>query len=288
MPENKDFVGRKSFQFPRELGELITSEIKGNSAFQTLGKKVTVNGNGVYYPSIGNGKAAFQDEEGSQKEINNAPTSGITLDSVTAYRFVTVSKQLKDDKAEVTRAMLEEGVNSLSVKFDEVSAGIDTKGHKNFASLKDVDTVVVNDRESFIKVRKAILGQGRVTGIALTEALLIDLQSMTLPSGVPTFVTTATSLTSGVIGGVPYAVINSESTESIGFAGDFNKFIWGVVPNSLTVDYFEEAAVPIGPNGELVSLPVANLVAYRIEVRYAAGLLNENSFVKVETEASTS
>ncbi|WP_103529516.1 phage major capsid protein [Streptomyces sp. SM12] len=97
---------------------------------------------------------------------------------------------------------------------------------------------------------------------------------------------TAPAIRTGSLLGRPVSMSDGLRRDSdvLGFAGDFRQAIWGVV-GGINYDVSTQTTLPLGPNGEMISLWQHNLVAVRAEAEYGFLINDVEAFAKITVPA---
>ncbi|MCW7984092.1 hypothetical protein XF35_01805 [Streptomyces platensis subsp. clarensis] len=129
----------------------------------------------------------------------------------------------------------------------------------------------------------------KLKSFALDSAMEPKLLTAVDTTGRPVFVestydATAGPIRSGSLLGRPSRMsdgIRGTGTDldTLGYGGDFSQAIWGVV-GGITYDVTDQATLPIGASGAMVSLWQNNLIAVRAEAEYGYLINDVNAFVK--------
>lgn len=263
--------------FAPTLSSTIAAEVHKASAFQAVGTQAQTAGNGLVIPTVGKGKASWV-EQGGKKLASDAPVGVIRITPQVLQRTVIFSEQLLADAARLSEYIVQEAAGSLATSFDQTVAG-EIAAPAGFTSLAAATPVEVNSYASFRAAIASVAGR-RNTGIVLNVFLLDLLQGVTNANDAPVFnIVGSADGTSGTINGFPYRVFESDALEPVGFVGPFDRFYWGVVPGSFSIEPLTEAAYD--ENGDVVLLKARNLRAVRVEARYGAGVGNLADFRKV-------
>ena len=141
-----------------------------------------------------------------------------------------------------------------------------------------------------VNVLKTLTNGGKkLKSWALDTAIEPYLLSSLDANGRPFFVEstygdTAPQVRSGSLLGRPVAmsdgIAGTGTGRTIGYAGDFSQAIWGVV-GGITYDVTDQATLPIGTGGAMVSLWQNNLLAVRAEAEYGYLINDTAAFAKI-------
>lgn len=123
-------------------------------------------------------------------------------------------------------------------------------------------------------------------GIALDDTVEPDLMGAVDGNGRPLFVESPytgdiPAVRTGSLMGRRLRLTSDLQGDSdfVGYMGDFSKAVWGVV-GGITWDSTDQTSLPIGPEGEMVSLWQHNLLAVRAEAEYGFLIDDPQDFVK--------
>lgn len=126
----------------------------------------------------------------------------------------------------------------------------------------------------------------KLRGFALDSAVEPLLLTAVDTTGRPVFVESTYEMTAGPIRNGSLIGRTSRmsdgikgDSETLGYGGDFTQAIWGVV-GGITFDVTDQATLPIGTDGAMVSLWQNNLLAVRAEAEYGYLINDTEAFVK--------
>lgn len=145
--------------------------------------------------------------------------------------------------------------------------------------------------KDMVNVLSSLVNDGKkLKSWALDTALEPYLLSSLDANGRPFFVEatytgTAPQVRSGTLLGRPVTMSDGirgtgTALDTLGYAGDFSQAIWGVV-GGITYDVTDQATLPIGTGGAMVSLWQNNLLAVRAEAEYGYLINDINAFAKI-------
>lgn len=132
-------------------------------------------------------------------------------------------------------------------------------------------------------------GGKKLKSFALDSAMEPKLLTAVDTTGRPVFVESTYDMTAGPIRsgsllGRPSRMSdgirgNGTALDTLGYGGDFSQAVWGVV-GGITYDVTDQATLPIGTAGAMVSLWQNNLIAVRAEAEYGYLINDLGAFVK--------
>lgn len=262
-------ITNASVSLPAEIsGEIIQNAI-ADSAVMQLARRIQLNGHGEAIPVItGDPTAYFVDETGV-KTASDPTLTTKTMKPRTIAIIETFSNQFRDDNEALYNELVARLPKLLAQRFDqEVFTGTAVTG---FDTLATAGAVSINSDPwaGLVGAKEAIeSADGELTGIALSNQGETKLLATKDADGRPFFINAVADGKVGNILGVPtvkakkaYKAKTSSTAEELGFAGDWDKAVYGIV-DDVQIAIADQATVTGVGN-----LFEKNMFAVRCEVR---------------------
>lgn len=277
----------------------IFERARRESAVQTLARRVPLGPNGQSIPVVAGRPTAGWVEEGAQKPITSGAMEVKTMTPrKIAGIFVMSAEVVRANPGNYAQTMRDEMAAAFATAFDSAAlhgtaspftTNVDQTPHSvalasegAWTSLNEGLSLLVNDRtEPYPQGR-------RLTGFAFDTTAEPVLNGALDSAGRPLFVDTPLTETNptvrpGRVMGRTSVVAEGVGTDGVGgilgYGGDWDQIVWGSV-GGISFSVSTEATLPIGPNGEMVSLWGSNLVGVLAEAEYGLLVNDTRSFVK--------
>lgn len=279
------------------LSNEIEQETVRQSAVMQLARRIDLPAAGQVIQTITGDPEAQWVDETDEKPIGRSTFGSKTMRSYTLAIIEPFSNQFRRDLPALYNALAARLPGVLAKKFDN-TVFFGTAPGSDFDTLTGVPTVrIFNDGTTnayagFLSALSATTAAGsNVTGWALSPAGEIVALSALDGNGRPIF--TNSPANDGSIGrilGRPAfrsdAVYQTEASgvaETLGFAGDWNTAVYGVV-QGITIDVTDQATLNDG--GTPLNLWQRNMFAVRAEVEVGFRLRNATDFVRLTGDAA--
>lgn len=296
---------------PKEISSEIWANTQEASAVMQLARQITVPGTGVTIPVITGDAEADWVAETDEKPVSRATLSSKQL---TPYKLAVIepfSNEFRRDLSAVYTELARRLPNAISKKFDSTVFGTTAPG-SNFATLGGATAIPVAPHASNTKLStyaglvnayNAVANAGgALSGWALSSQGKGLLLKQTDPNGRPLLFDSiqAGSPIAQLLGEPTYftqGVYAAGSPNQIGFAGDWQSAIWGMV-EGIRISVSNEATitdgtVTFGTGDDAVTIPKQlnlwqrNMFAILVEVEIGFQVRDIARFVKL-TDAAVS
>lgn len=280
---------------PKEISDEIWAKAQEESAIMRLAQRIEMPGTGITIPMITGDAAADWVGETAEKPVSKPSLNGKPL---TPYKLAVIelfSNEFKRDLPRVYEELARRLPTSIGKKFDEtVFAG--TAPGTGFDVLTNSTAINIQDTtggatvyDNLVEVVRTIANtDAELTGWALSPKADAVLLGETDTTGRPIFIPGVDTRNIGMLLGSPIvrtrrAYKQGESSDVLGFAGDWSQARWGMV-GGINIAISEEATINDGTNQ--VNLWQRNMFAIRVEAELAFGCMNSDAFVKLTGTAT--
>lgn len=280
---------------PKVISDEIWAKAQEESAIMRLAQRVEMPGTGITIPMITGDAAAAWVNETAEKAVSKPSLNGKVM---TPYKIAVIelfSNEFKRDLPRVYDELARRLPTSIGKKFDETifagttpGTGFDVLTNSTAVNIQDTTggaTVYTN----LVKVLGDIAAQdAELTGWALSPRADAILLGETDTTGRPIFVPGVDTRNIGMLLGSPIvrtrrAYKQGESSDVLGFAGDWSQARWGMV-GGINVAISEEATINDGTNQ--VNLWQRNMFAIRVEAEVGFVCMNSDAFIKLTGTAT--
>lgn len=283
-------TNRTTIGLPPEISTEIISKTQEASAVMQLARQIALPGRGLEIPVITSDPEAAWVAETGAKPVSNP---GLTKKIMTAYKLAVIvpfSNEFRRDAAALYDELVRRLPLALASKFDATVFGKIQAPGDNFDTLAGVSAHSIDGKNAYtglVAADGAIATAGGImNGIALSPQGKGVLLSATDETGRPLFVNNVAE------GAVPMvlgartliskgAFVEGDSTNTVGFAGDWTKAVYGTV-EGVKIDYSSDATLVTGE--ETISLFQNNMFAVRAEIELGFRC-DTDAFAALTTEA---
>ena len=283
---------------PKVVSDEIWAAALEESAVMRLARKIEMPGTGITIPMITNDAAAAWTGETAEKYVSEATLDGKQL---TPYKLTVIeifSNEFRRDLDAVYRELARRLPNSIGKKFDEtVFAGV--APGSNFDVLTNCTAINIQSTansktvyDHLVEAYKTVASysDAELTAWAMSPSADAVLLGETDTTGRPIFIPSAEDGVRPLLLGKPIersrrVYKQGTSNDVLGFAGDWDKAVWGMV-HDISFAISEEATINDGSKD--VHLFQRNCFAIRVEAELAFGVESTNAFVKLTGTATGS
>ena len=283
-------TNRTTIGLPPEISSEIIAKTQEASAVMQLARQIALPGRGIEIPVITSDPEAQWVAETGAKPVSNP---GLTKKIMSAYKLAVIvpfSNEFRRDAAALYDELVRRLPLALAAKFDATVFGKIQAPGDNFDTLAGVTAHSIDGKNAYPGLVAAdgtiATAGGIMNGIALSPQGKGVLLSATDETGRPLFVNNVaegavpmvlgarTILTKG-------AYVEGEGTNTVGFAGDWTKAVYGTV-EGVKIDYSSDATLVNGD--ETISLFQNNMFAVRAEIELGFRA-DTDAFAALTTEA---
>ncbi|WP_458085825.1 phage major capsid protein [Streptomyces malaysiensis] len=288
---------------PPEMSAPIFEEATKSSVAMQLIPQVPLGPQGKAIPMFtGTPTAEWVAEAGAKPLV----TGGVGIKTMNSHKiaaiFVVSAEVVRADPGGFMGNMRKKLGESFGLAFDRAFFHGQGSGSSTspFGAGNNLDATTKS-----VELGSATQAQGGIYGdVVNTLKLLVDdgkkLKSWALDTAIEpylltsfdangrpmfvesTYTGTAPTVRGGTLLGRPVSMSDGikGSTTTLGYAGDFSQAIWGVV-GGITYDVTDQATLPIGDSGSMVSLWQHNMLAVRAEAEYGYLINDLGAFAKI-------
>lgn len=294
---------------PKEISTEIWGDVQEQSAVMQLARQISIPGSGLTIPVItGDAEADWVDET-EEKPVSRA---SLGQKSMTPYKLAVIesfSNEFKRDLPAVYAELARRLPGAIARKFDQTVFGSSAPG-SNFATLGGATAVPIGPHASnaklgtyagLVNAYNAVADAGgALTGWALASQAKGLLLKQTDPNGRPLIFDNIQqgSAVAQILGEPTYytqGVYASGTPATIGFAGDWQSAMWGMV-EGIKIDVSNQASitdgtVTFGSGDDAVVIPKVinlwqrNMFAILVEVEIGFQVRDVSRFVKLTNAA---
>ena len=263
-------TNRTNIDLPESVSNAILSKVQESSKVMSLAREMPLPGNGAAINVLLSDPTAAWAGETASKAVSNPTVATKILRGYTLAVIVPFSNQFRRDASALFNAIVEKLPDALGRKFDETVFFGSAPG-------SDFDTLASVTAQSLA----SDVYQGLVaadTDIALhggiSNGYIFSAQGKGILLGAvddvkrPLFTYDATqSDIPRVLGQrteVTKAAFKSGSPSKVGFVGDWNQAVWGMV-DGVKISFSEDATLKLADNSE-INLFQQNMFAVRAEI----------------------
>lgn len=263
-------TNRTNIDLPASVTSEILSKVQESSKVMSLAREMPLPGNGAAVNVLLSDPEAAWAGETEKKTVSNPTVATKILRGYTLSVIVPFSNQFRRDASALYTAIVEKLPDALGRKFDNTVFFGSAPG-------SDFDTLASVTAQSLA----SDVYQGLVaadTDIALhggiSNGYIFSAQGKGILLGAvddvkrPLFTYDATSRDIPRVLGqrteVTKAAFKSGSPSKVGFVGDWNQAVWGMV-DGVKINFSEDATLDLG-DGNVINLFQQNMFAVRAEI----------------------
>lgn len=268
-----------SISLPAEISNEIIANAIQESAIMRLAHRIELPGHGAAIPVIAGDPTAYFVDEGAVKTASDSTLNAKTMKPRTIAIIEVFSNQFKESNEALYQEMVARLPKLLGQRFDqEVFTGTPVTG---FDTLKGASTVALGSDAwaGLVAARAAVeAADGELNGWAMSNQGITKLLGEKAADGRPLFTDAVTDKEYGRLIGEPVVKAKKayDSTDNtLGFAGDWDKALYGIV-NDINITVSDEATITGVGN-----LFEKNMFAVRCEMEVGFVAANAAQFVKV-------
>lgn len=272
-------ITNASISLPAEISNEIISNVIAESAVMQLARRIELPGHGAVIPVITGDPTAYFVDEGAVKTASDSTLDTKTMKPRTIAIIEVFSNQFRNDNTALYNEMVARLPKLLAQKFDEeVFTGTAVTG---FDTLKNASTVALGSDAwaGLVAARAAVeAADGELNGWAMSNQGITKLLGTKDAMGRPLFTDGVTEGEYGRLIGEPVVKAKKaydSADNTVGFAGDWDKALYGVV-NDVNIQIAEQASITGVGN-----LFEKNMFAVRAEVEIGFVAADASQFVKV-------
>lgn len=272
-------TNRTNLTLPTELSSDIIQKAQEASAIMQLATQVQLPGSGLTIPVITSDPEAGWVAETAAKPISNP---GVDTKVMTPYKLAVIvpfSDEFARDLSTLYNAIVARIPGALAKKFDTTVFNGTAPG-SGFNVLTGCTAQSIDVTQAGGGIYNALVAadidiaahDGDINGFALSPQARGEMLSALDKNDRPIFINNVTEGAIPRLLGQPayyskgvYAAGTSSTPDIIGFAGDWTKAMYGTV-EGVKIDVSNQATLPIGTSGAMVSLWQNNMFAVRAEI----------------------
>lgn len=272
---------------PAEVSGEILSKVQEASIIQTAARRVVLPGSGLSFQTLtGDPQAAWVGETAA-KPVSNGTVGSKTM---TAYKLAVIeafSNEFRRDKAALYNELANRLPGALAKKFDQTVFHGTAPG-SNFDTLDGATAVSLGTLgvyDGIVSAMQTVAVAGYdMNGIILApqgEGLLYSEKDA---NERPLFI--ADAATQGSIGTVlgrpvfkSRAAYKDDTTDVLGFAGDWSQALWGTV-EGVSIKISDQASLQVNETTR-IDLFQQNMFAVLAEIEVGFIVTEEDAFVKL-------
>lgn len=272
-------ITNASISLPAEISNEIIANVIEESAIMKLARRIDLPGHGAVIPVITGDPTAYFVDEGNVKTASDGTLATKTMKPRTIAIIEVFSNQFRNNNEALYAEMVARLPKLLAQRFDEEAfTGTPVTG---FDTLKGASTVALGSDPwaGLVAARAAVeAGDGELTGWAMSNQGITKLLGAKAADGRPLFTDGVTDKEYGRLIGEPVVKAKKAydaSDNTVGFAGDWDKALYGVV-NDVNIQISDEATITGVGN-----LWEKNCFAVRAEIELGLVFADAAQFVKV-------
>ena len=272
-------TNRTNVDLPAEVSNVILSKVQESSKVMSLARQMPLPGRGAAINVLLSDPTAAWAGETEAKTVSNPTVATKILRGYTLAVIVPFSNQFRRDEAALYDAIVEKLPDALGRKFDETVFFGNAPG-SDFDTLANVtaQSLAADVYQGLVAADTDIALNGGISNgyifSAQGKGLLLGAVDTTKR---PIFTYDATSRDIPRVLGqrteVTKAAFKSGNPSTIGFAGDWNQAVWGMV-DGVKINFSEDATLKLADNSE-INLFQQNMFAVRAEIEVGFRALTE-------------
>lgn len=264
-------TNRTNIDLPASVSNEILSKVQESSKVMRLARRMPLPGNGAAINVLLSDPEAAWVGETEKKTVSNPSVATKILRGYTLAVIVPFSNQFRRDASALYSAIVEKLPDALGRKFDKTVFGYVHAPGSDFDTLANVTAqslasdvyqgLVAADTDialhGGISNGYIFSAQGKGLLLGATDTTKRPIFNNVTENGVPVVLGARTEITK--------AAFQSGSPSKVGFAGDWNQAVWGMVEESVKINFSEDATLDLG-DGQTINLFQQNMFAVRAEI----------------------
>lgn len=262
-------TNRTNIDLPASVSSEILSKVQESSKVMRLARQMPLPGNGAAINVLLSDPTAAWAGETASKTVSNPSVSTKILRGYTLAVIVPFSNQFRRDASALFNAIVEKLPDALGRKFDETvffgsapgsdfdtlaSVTAQSIGSDVYAGLVAADTDIA--LHGGITNGYIFSAQGKGLLLGATDTTKRPIFNNVTENGVPVVLGARTEITK--------AAFKSGSPSKVGFAGDWNQAVWGMV-DGVKISFSEDATLTLA-DSSTINLFQQNMFAVRAEI----------------------
>lgn len=263
-------TNRTNVDLPADVSEVILSKVQESSKVMSLARQMPLPGRGAAINVLLSDPEAAWADETDKKKVSNPSVSTKILRGYTLAVIVPFSNQFRRDEAALYDAIVEKLPDALGRKFDETVFFGSAPG-SDFDTLANVtaQSLASDVYGGLVAADTDIALHGGISNgyifSAQGKGILLGAKDQ---DGRPLFINNISEGSVPVVLGarteITKAAFKSGSPSKIGFAGDWNQAVWGMV-EGVKISFSEDATLKLADDSE-INLFQQNMFAVRAEI----------------------
>lgn len=262
-------TNRTNIDLPASVSSEILSKVQESSKVMRLARQMPLPGNGAAVNVLLSDPEAAWAGETAAKAVSNPTVATKILRGYTLAVIVPFSNQFRRDASALYNAIVEKLPDALGRKFDNTvffgsapgsdfdtlaSVTAQSIGSDVYAGLVAADTDIA--LHGGITNGYIFSAQGKGLLLGATDTTKRPIFNNVTENGIPVVLGARTEITK--------AAFKSGSPSKVGFAGDWNQAVWGMV-EGVKINFSEDATLDLG-DGNVINLFQQNMFAVRAEI----------------------
>lgn len=262
-------TNRTNIDLPASVSSEILSKVQESSKVMSLARQMPLPGNGAAINVLLSDPTAAWAGETASKAVSNPTVATKILRGYTLAVIVPFSNQFRRDASALYNAIVEKLPDALGRKFDE-TVFFGTAPGSDFDTLASVtaQSLASDVYQGLVAADTDIALHGGISNgyifSAQGKGLLLGAVDTTkrpifnnvTENGIPVVLGQRTEVTK--------AAFKSGSPSKVGFVGDWNQAVWGMV-EGVKISFSEDATLDLG-DGNVINLFQQNMFAVRAEI----------------------
>ena len=272
-------TNRTNIDLPESVSNAILSKVQESSKVMRLARQIPLPGNGAAINVLLSDPEAAWAGETESKAVSNPQVSTKILRGYTLAVIVPFSNQFRRDASALFDAIVEKLPDALGRKFDETVFFGSAPG-SDFDTLENVtaQSLASDVYGGLVAADTDIALHGGISNgyifSAQGKGILLGAKDL---DGRPLFINNISEGSVPVVLGarseITKAAFKSGSPSKIGFAGDWNQAVWGMV-EGVKISFSEDATLKLADKNE-INLFQQNMFAVRAEIEVGFRALTE-------------
>lgn len=263
-------TNRTNIDLPASVSNAILSKVQESSKVMRLARQIPLPGNGAAINVLLSDPEAAWAGETASKAVSNPQVSTKILRGYTLAVIVPFSNQFRRDASALFDAIVEKLPDALGRKFDETVFFGSAPG-SDFDTLANVtaQSLASDVYGGLVAADTDIALHGGIANgyifSAQGKGILLGAKDQ---DGRPLFINNVSEGSVPVVLGarteITKAAFKSGSPSKVGFAGDWNQAVWGMV-EGVKISFSEDATLKLADDSE-INLFQQNMFAVRAEI----------------------